>query len=73
MSTAVEFDKISKRFILGNDPLLISRLIPRKREALRELWALHDVSFAVDRGDPLAIISTHFRQPAVLVSPHDFP
>jgi lipopolysaccharide transport system ATP-binding protein len=60
METAIEFEKVSKRFILHHArPRSFQELVigaswrSRSRE---ELWALNDISFEVKRGEMLGII-----------------
>jgi ABC-type polysaccharide/polyol phosphate transport system ATPase subunit len=60
MAAAIEFEKVSKRFILHHarprsfQELVIGALWrSRSRE---ELWALNDISFEVERGEMLGII-----------------
>jgi lipopolysaccharide transport system ATP-binding protein len=39
--------------------MLVSRLVPRRRRGLSEVWALRDVSFAIEEGETVAIVGTN--------------
>jgi ABC-type polysaccharide/polyol phosphate transport system ATPase subunit len=55
----VRFENVGKRYVLNNKPLLAARLIPRRHKGLEEVWALKDVSFAVEEGETVAIVGTN--------------
>jgi ABC-type polysaccharide/polyol phosphate transport system ATPase subunit len=59
----VEFDHVSKRYVLGErrnarEALIgaASRALHRQRRAASELWSLRDVSFSVAQGEALGIV-----------------
>jgi ABC-type polysaccharide/polyol phosphate transport system ATPase subunit len=59
----VEFDRVSKRYVLGErmnarEALIAtaSRAVRRQRSAASELWSLRDVSFSVAQGEALGIV-----------------
>jgi len=61
MATAVEFESVSKRFIIHHErPRSFQELavsfFKRNNASWEELWALKDVSFAVEGGQTLGII-----------------
>ena len=61
MATAVEFENVSKRFIVHHErPRSFQELavsfFKRNNASWEELWALRDVSFAVEQGRTLGII-----------------
>ena len=61
MAAAVEFENVSKRFIVHHErPRSFQELavsfFKRNNASWEELWALRDVSFAVERGETLGII-----------------
>jgi len=61
MGTAVGFENVSKRFIIHHErPRSFQELavsfLKRNNASREELWALTDVSFAVERGETLGII-----------------
>jgi ABC-type polysaccharide/polyol phosphate transport system ATPase subunit len=55
----IRFDNVSKRYKLGGEPTLVSKLKPRRRQGLKEVWALRDVSFEVEQGETVAIVGTN--------------
>ncbi len=61
MAAAIEFEDVSKRFIVHREKprsfqeLMVS-FLKRNDTSREELWALRDVSFAVERGETLGII-----------------
>jgi ABC-2 type transport system ATP-binding protein len=59
MNPAIRFEGVSKRYVLGHEPSLLSRMVPRRRGALTEVWALRDVSFDIERGDTVALIGAN--------------
>ena len=61
MAAAVEFENVSKRFIVHHErPRSFQELavsfFKRNNASWEELWALRDISFAVERGRTLGII-----------------
>ena len=61
MATAVEFKEVSKRFVIRHErPRSFQELavsfFKRNNSSREELWALRDVSFAVERGETLGLI-----------------
>ncbi|HVT66049.1 MAG TPA: ABC transporter ATP-binding protein [Mycobacteriales bacterium] len=59
MKPYIRFENVGKRYVLNNSPLLISKLVPRRRQGLSEIWALKDISFAIDEGETVAIVGTN--------------
>ena len=66
-TTAVRFDRVSKRFQLGEShdslrDLLSSgfaRLLGKKRHRKPYFWALRGVDFSVERSEAVGIIGPH--------------
>ena len=61
MSAAIEFDGVSKKFILHHERArsfqeLVVGLFRRNNRSREEFWALRDVSFAVEQGETVGII-----------------
>jgi len=61
MAAAVEFQEVSKRFIVHHErPRSFQELavsfFRRNNASREELWALRDVSFAVERGETLGLV-----------------
>jgi ABC-2 type transport system ATP-binding protein/lipopolysaccharide transport system ATP-binding protein len=52
--TAVEVRDVSKRYLLGERPGLLSRFTGRRDRPV--LWALRDVSFTVEEGEAVGIV-----------------
>ncbi|HVX68600.1 MAG TPA: ABC transporter ATP-binding protein [Mycobacteriales bacterium] len=59
MTTSVRFENVSKRYSLGGEPTLVSRMNPRRNRGLSEVWALRDVSFVVEQGETVAIVGSN--------------
>jgi ABC-type polysaccharide/polyol phosphate transport system ATPase subunit len=55
----IRFEGIGKRYALNYSPLLMAKLIPRRRTGLSEVWALKDISFAIEEGETVAIVGTN--------------
>jgi ABC-type polysaccharide/polyol phosphate transport system ATPase subunit len=55
----IKFEGVGKRYALGNSPMLVSRLIPRRRQGLSEVWALKDVSFEIEEAETVAIVGAN--------------
>ncbi len=61
MSAAIQFDGVSKKFILHHERArsfqeLVVGLFRRNHRSREEFWALRDVSFAVEPGETVGII-----------------
>ncbi|MEA3346382.1 MAG: ABC transporter ATP-binding protein, partial [Chloroflexota bacterium] len=61
MAAAIEFENVSKRFILHHErprsfQELAMSFLKRNNASREELWALKDISFAMERGETLGII-----------------
>jgi len=61
LSAAIQFDGVSKKFILHHERArsfqeLVVGLFRRNNRSREEFWALRDVSFAVERGETVGII-----------------
>lgn len=61
--TAIQFDKVSKTFSLHQGRALMAghvrAMLGGKREAKDTLWALREVSFAVEAGHSLALVGAN--------------
>jgi ABC-2 type transport system ATP-binding protein len=55
----IRFEGIGKRYVLNYSPMLVSKLVPRRRKGLDEVWALKDVDFVIEEGETVAIIGTN--------------
>jgi len=61
LSAAIQFDRVSKKFILHHERArsfqeLVVGLFRRNHRSREEFWALRDVSFAVEQGETVGII-----------------
>jgi ABC-type polysaccharide/polyol phosphate transport system ATPase subunit len=61
LSAAIQFDGVSKKFILHHERArsfqeLVVGLFRRNNRSREEFWALRDVSFAVEQGETVGII-----------------
>jgi len=61
LSAAIQFDRVSKKFILHHERArsfqeLVVGLFRRNNRSREEFWALRDVSFAVEQGETVGII-----------------
>ena len=56
--TAVRFEGVSKSYAIYDAPAdrLKELLSPTRRKRRREFWALHDVTFSVERGETFCIV-----------------
>jgi len=65
MPTAVEVERLGKRYRLGTDGRYdtlreaLERTVRRRSRDTGELWALREVSFAVERGEALGVIGAN--------------
>ena len=59
MTASIRFESVSKRYALDKSGMLVSRLVPRRRRGLSEVWALRDVSFDIEEGETVAIVGTN--------------
>ena len=61
-ATAIELDRVGKRYLLGEDIErsslrgAVTRLLSRERRERDELWSLRDVSLAIGDGEALGVI-----------------
>jgi len=60
LTKIIEFENVSKRFVLNRDRQdtvqgRFAKMLRRKSQA-EEFWALHDVSFSVERGESLGLV-----------------
>lgn len=62
MAPVIEFDHVSKKYLLGSGwPRSFQEAFVRRRlrgEA-KDFWAVHDVSFAIESGERVALIGTN--------------
>jgi ABC-type polysaccharide/polyol phosphate transport system ATPase subunit len=59
VTASIRFESVSKRYALDKSGMLVSRLVPRRRRGLSEVWALRDVSFDIEEGETVAIVGTN--------------